>query len=188
MWPQISISLWAKRSCRKTALSTDKVVKFSPDNGWRSLCRLRLSSLERTWLCARPSSWVDLQELAWKAQFSLSSHYCLERCPESSVKSLGALGETMNSLPLTQQLMSSPSTNALAKNSLMMHSYTSPIGFNNLVHVLSLNTSRMNVSFKDLMYTKPIIGNGTHCELVEWTSKDLGPNGAFYLPLSTHRG
>ena len=61
--------------------------------------------------------------------------------------------ETMNSLPLTQQLMSSPSTNALAKNSLMMHSYTSPIGFNNLVHVLSLNTSGMNVSFKDLMST-----------------------------------
>ena len=35
---------------------------------------------------------------------------------------------------------------------------------------------------KPLTYSKPIIGNGTHCELVGWTSKDLGPNGAFHLP------
>ena len=30
-----------------------------------------------------------------------------------------------------------------------------------------------------LTYSKPIIGNGTNCELVGWTSKDFGPNGAY---------
>ena len=32
------------------------------------------------------------------------------------------------------------------------------------------------------MYSKPILGDDTNCELVGWTSKDLGPNGAFHLP------
>ena len=32
---------------------------------------------------------------------------------------------------------------------------------------------------ESLMYSKPIIGNGTHCELMGWTSKDFGPNGAY---------
>ena len=36
---------------------------------------------------------------------------------------------------------------------------------------------------KPLTYSKPIIGNDTHCELVGWTSKDFGPNGAY---LSSH--
>ena len=32
---------------------------------------------------------------------------------------------------------------------------------------------------KLLMYLKPIIGNGTHCELVGWTLKDFAPNGVY---------
>ena len=32
---------------------------------------------------------------------------------------------------------------------------------------------------KLLTYSKPIIGNNTHCELVGWTSKDFGLNGAY---------
>ena len=36
---------------------------------------------------------------------------------------------------------------------------------------------------KLLMYSKPIIGNGTHCELVGWTSKIFSPNGVY---LSSH--
>ena len=36
---------------------------------------------------------------------------------------------------------------------------------------------------KQLMYLKPITGNGTHYELVGWTLKDFGPNGAY---LSSH--
>ena len=35
---------------------------------------------------------------------------------------------------------------------------------------------------KLLIYLKPIIVNGTHCELVEWTSKDFEPNGVYSSP------
>ena len=32
------------------------------------------------------------------------------------------------------------------------------------------------------MYSKAIIGDGIDCELVWWTSEDLGPDRAFHLP------
>ena len=51
----------------------------------------------------------------------------------------------MNSFCRTQQLMWSPFTMALAKNSLMNSTYTFPLGFSNFVQVLSLNTSGMEV-------------------------------------------
>ena len=40
----------------------------------------------------------------------------------------------------------------------------------------------LRIGGKPLMYLKLIIGYGTDCELVGWTPKDLGPNGAFHLP------
>ena len=33
-----------------------------------------------------------------------------------------------------------------------------------------------------------IIGDGTDCELVGWTSEDFGLNGAFTFPLTTNHG
>ena len=38
------------------------------------------------------------------------------------------------------------------------------------------------------MYSKPIIDNGTDCELERWTSESLGLNGAFTFPLITNHG
>ena len=32
---------------------------------------------------------------------------------------------------------------------------------------------------KPLTYSKPIIGNDAHCELVGWITKDYCPNGAY---------
>ena len=37
----------------------------------------------------------------------------------------------------------------------------------------------LRICGKPLTYSKPIIGNGTCCELVRWTSKDFGLNGAY---------
>ena len=53
-----------------------------------------------------------------------------------------------NSLCLTQQSIWSSSTIAFEKNSLMISEQTTPTGFNNLVQVLSLNTSGMKVSLR----------------------------------------
>ena len=50
-----------------------------------------------------------------------------------------------NSLCLTQQLIWSPSTLAFRKNSLMISKYTTSLGFSSFVHLLSLNTSSMQV-------------------------------------------
>ena len=38
------------------------------------------------------------------------------------------------------------------------------------------------------MYSKPIIGNGTNCELVGWIPEDFGPNGASTFLLITNQG
>ena len=58
-----------------------------------------------------------------------------------------------NSLCLTQKSIWSLSTVAFEKNSLMISQQTTPTGFNSVVQVLSLNTSRMKVSSRVSSYT-----------------------------------
>ena len=47
---------------------------------------------------------------------------------------------------------------------------------------------RNEIGGKLLIYSKTIIGDDTNCELVEWISKDFGPNGSFNFPLITNHG
>ena len=55
-----------------------------------------------------------------------------------------------------------------------------------MIPTLGLNRP-LWIGGKPLTYSKPIIGNGIDCELVGWTSKDFGPNGASTFPLITNR-
>ena len=62
-------------------------------------------------------------------------------------------GETMNYVPLTQQLRLSPSSMAFERNSPTRGSHTFPKPVKSGVQVLSLNTSGMKVQVSDSRFT-----------------------------------
>ena len=56
-----------------------------------------------------------------------------------------------------------------------------------MIPTLGLN-GPLWIGGKPLAYLKPIIGKGTNYELVGWTSKDFGPNGAYSSSHSSPTG
>ena len=157
MCPQMSISLCVKRSYKKIVIGADNVVKFvTRYKLWIITYAKVLISRLNGIVFMKDFLSVPPRMVTISSIDSKWSSYCTVIGCEGGQTSKNSCMLSLvitNSLCLAQQFICSPSTLAFEKNSLTISDYTTPLGFNSFVHVLSLNTSGMQVSSRVSNFT-----------------------------------